>query len=110
MRDALTVIAMIRDHDKYHTDQILVAGLEGSGQVAAAAVAQAKSVVAQGVIATGGFRFGSLKDVWDVNFVPGAVKYGDVPALLALCAPVSLKVLDEAKPGEVEFVLGSLGQ
>lgn len=110
VRDALSVIAMIRDHDKYHTDQILVAGLEGAGQVAAATVAQAKSVVDQGVVATGGFRFGSLKEVWDVNFVPGAVKYGDVPALLTLCAPVSLKVLDEAKGGEVEFVLGSLGR
>jgi hypothetical protein len=32
-----------------------------------------------------GFRFANLTSFWDVNFVPGAVKYGDVEALQRLC-------------------------
>ncbi|MEZ0387785.1 MAG: acetylxylan esterase [Verrucomicrobium sp.] len=95
VRDALTVIAMIRDHDKYHTDKIVVAGLEGQGPVAAATIAEARDVVGKGVIATAGFRFASLQNVWDLNFVPGAVKYGDVPALISQCAPVELVVHGE---------------
>jgi hypothetical protein len=35
---------------------------------------------------TGGFRFASLRAFDDVDFYPGAVKYGDVPALIALAA------------------------
>jgi hypothetical protein len=31
-----------------------------------------------------------------VNLLPGAVKYGDVPALLALCAPTKLAVAGES--------------
>src|SRR5262249_61010615 len=33
------------------------------------------------------FRFENIKDVTDENLLPGAVKYGGVPAFLALCAP-----------------------
>jgi hypothetical protein len=41
-------------------------------------------------IGTGGFRFASLTDAYDPMLLPGAVKYGDVPGLLALIAPSSL--------------------
>ena len=33
-----------------------------------------------------GFRFASLTEFDDAQFLPGAVKYGDVPGLLALSA------------------------
>ncbi|MCA9063260.1 MAG: acetylxylan esterase, partial [Planctomycetaceae bacterium] len=36
---------------------------------------------------TGGFRFDDLADWKDARFLPGAVKYGDLPTLLALSAP-----------------------
>lgn len=32
-----------------------------------------------------------------MNFLPGAVKYGDVPALLSLCAPVKTAIIGETK-------------
>ena len=32
------------------------------------------------------FRFESIKEVTDENLLPGAVKFGGVPAFLALCA------------------------
>jgi hypothetical protein len=44
---------------------------------------------------TGGFRFASLTNVWDVNFVPGGAKYGDVPGLLALCTATPTVVAGE---------------
>jgi hypothetical protein len=44
---------------------------------------------------TAGFRFASITKIRDVNLLPGAVKYGDVPALLALCASVPATVAGE---------------
>jgi hypothetical protein len=39
------------------------------------------------VIDTGGFRFGKVAEIHDVNFLPGGAKYFDLPGLLALGAP-----------------------
>jgi dienelactone hydrolase len=97
VRDVMASIAMIRDNDKYRTETIYVAGVEGAGPIAAAAVGVAQSKVNQLFVDTEGFRFAKLNDVWDMNFVPGAVKYGDVPALLSLCAPVKTTVVNETK-------------
>jgi hypothetical protein len=97
VRDVLANIAMIRDNDKYRTETLYVAGVEGAGPVAAAAVGIAQSQVNQLFVDTEGFRFAKLDDVWDANFVPGAVKYGDVPALLSLCSPVKTTVVNETE-------------
>ena len=97
VRDVLTNIAMIRDNDKYRTETLVVAGVDGAGPIAAAAVSLAKSKVNQLYVDTQGFRFAKLTSVWDTNFVPGAVKYGDLPALLSLCAPVKTYVVNETK-------------
>jgi hypothetical protein len=52
-------------------------------------------------IDTGGFRFANLPSYRDVNFLPGALKYGDLPSLLALSAPKRLWI-----GGETEESLG----
>jgi hypothetical protein len=46
-------------------------------------------------IDTGGFRFVDLKSYRDPNFLPGAVKYGDLPALLASCHSYPLWIAGE---------------
>ena len=46
-------------------------------------------------IDTQGFRFAQT-GLHDVNFLPGAVKYGDMPGLLALTAPVPMWLAGEA--------------
>ena len=97
VRDALTLIAEIRDNSKPSARRLLVAGLEGAGVIAAAATALATDEVDQLVCDTGGFRFARLDNAWDVNFLPGAVKYGDVPAMLALCAPVKTTIIGETR-------------
>ena len=45
---------------------------------------QARGGVDRAAIDTAGFRFANLKSVWDVNLLPGVVKYGDLPGLLSL--------------------------
>ena len=45
-----------------------------------------------------GFRFGDITEIRDVNLLVGAVKYGDVPALLALCAPTPLTISEATPP------------
>ena len=45
-----------------------------------------------------GFRFGDITEIRDVNLLPGAAKYGDVPALLALCAPTPLTISEATPP------------
>jgi len=108
VRDALTVIALVRDHESYDTQKILIAGVEGAGPIAAAAAALASSAVGGTVIAPEGFRFASLTDVWDVNFIPGGAKYGDLEGLVSLCPPGSVKVLDKTGEAAVEAVTDAL--
>jgi hypothetical protein len=49
-------------------------------------------------IDTAGFRFCELRSWRDPAFLPGAVKYGDLPAMLALSAPQPLWIGGEPKP------------
>jgi dienelactone hydrolase len=94
VRDALTMIAMIRDNERHHTERIIVHGLDGAGIIAAAATALARDAVSELHVRTDGFRFAKLTDVWDADFLPGAVKYGDVTGVLSLCAPVKMTLQD----------------
>jgi len=101
VRDALSLIGEIRDDKTHRADHIRVAGVEGAGVIAAAATALAPTAVRRLACDTGGFRFAQLDNVWDVNFVPGGAKYGDVPALLALCAPIKTTVVGETRGSAV---------
>lgn len=97
VRDVLALLGAIRDDTTHRAERIRVAGVEGAGVIAVATTALAPDVVQQLACDTAGFRFARLADVWDVNFVPGGAKYGDVPALLALCAPVPTTVVGETR-------------
>lgn len=89
VHDVLTLISFIRndDHAPKHLHLI---GVNGAGPIAAAARAIAGKQIDKAAIDTQGFRFADLNSYRDPNFVPGAVKYGDLPALLALSAPNAL--------------------
>jgi hypothetical protein len=91
VHDVMTSVAAIqRQQAKSGPVKIILVGTDGAGVVAAAAAAVMKDKFAGAVIDTEGFRFASLQDQWSPLFVPGAVKYGDVPALL--------KASDSLKP------------
>lgn len=95
VHDAMASIAAIREATKSKPAKIIVVGSGGAGVVAAATAAVAKDAVAGLVVDTEGFRFASLDDPWHPMFVPGAVKYGDVPGLLKVSAALKPVVLGE---------------
>lgn len=97
VHDVMSVVAMMKNHPDKRPEKIFLAGSDGFGAIAAAAGVMLKDTIAGAAIDTEGFRFASLTDVWDPMFVPGAVKYGDVPALLKLIAPVKVTALGEDK-------------
>jgi hypothetical protein len=98
VQDVLTVVRFVQ-LDEHAAKTIHLIGLgKVAGPIAAAARAQAGEAITRAAIDTGGFRFASLEKTSDVMFVPGAVKYNDVPGLLALNAPGKLWVAGE--PGE----------
>ena len=85
VHDILTLIALARD-EAWQVREVHLVGLNGAGPWVAAAAAQAGEAINRVAVDTQGFRFTDLTSYRDVNFLPGAVKYGDLPALLALCA------------------------
>lgn len=96
VHDILSLIAFCR-FSKYEPDAVHVVGTgKVGGALAAAAAAQAGKAVDKLAVATGGFRFGSITEIRDPMLVPGAVRYGDIPGLLALNAPRTLWLGGEA--------------
>jgi hypothetical protein len=90
VNDVLTLVRFVQT-DQHEPKKIHLIGLgKTAGTIAAAARAQAGDAIDKAAINTDGFRFESLEKVTDPMFLPGAVKYGDVPALLALGAPGKL--------------------
>ncbi len=92
--DLLTVIAAA-SRDEQDELPILLLGDQGSAAWSVPAAAIAGSQVDQAILVTNGFRYEQIRDFKDPNFVPGAVKYGDIPALIALRAPHSTVVIGE---------------
>ncbi len=95
VHDVLTLISFVKN-DEHAAQQVHLAGVHGAGPIAAAARAIAGPQVDKAAIDTQGFRFTSLRSYRDPNFLPGVVKYGDLPAVLALSAPHALYVAGEA--------------
>lgn len=81
------------------TNAVDLLGGKGAGHLAAAAVALSRGRVNRAAIDTNGFRFSKLTDVYDVDFQPGAGRYGDVPGLLALAAPTKIRLAGERENG-----------
>ena len=98
VHDILSLVRYLRQHETKRRKLTLV-GLGGAGHWVAAARAQAREDVDGAVIDTRGFRFGKILDVRDVDFLPGAAKYGDLPAIITLGAPGRLLLAGEGNGG-----------
>ncbi len=96
VHDVLTIVASLRDEEEKPL-RIDLVGVEGAGPLVAAACPLAREVLHGAAIDTGGFRFGKVSDLHDVNFLPGGAKYGDVPGMLSLAAPMKLWIAGEGK-------------
>jgi hypothetical protein len=89
VHDLLTLISFIKN-DEHAPKRINLLGVNGGGPIVAGGRALVGTVVHRAALDTQGFRFADLKSYRDPNFLPGAVKYGDLPSLLALSAPGAL--------------------
>jgi hypothetical protein len=94
VHDVLTLIRFAQSHS-FAPERVDLMGLGGAGAWVAAACAQAGDAVDSVALDTEGFRFATLTSYDDPRFLPGAVKYGDVPGLLSLCAPHDLWLAGE---------------
>jgi hypothetical protein len=111
VNDVLTLIRFVQT-DQHEAKKIHLIGLgKTAGPIAVAARAQAGEAIDKAAINADGFRFESLDRVTDPMFLPGAVKYGDVPALLALGAPGHLWVVgNDAELKTVKDAYAAAGQ
>jgi hypothetical protein len=94
VHDILSVVAMLR-HGDAKAEKVDLVGLGGAGHWVAAACAQAGMAVDRAAVDTGGFRFAALQAIDDPDFLPGGAKYGDLPGMFALCAPMPLWLAGE---------------
>ena len=89
--DVMTAVHFLRTAkigDHPNPTSVALVGLGDIGPIAVAARAVAGKAIDKAAIQTNGFRFASLKDYRDVNFLPGGSKYLDIPGMLAV-APTS---------------------
>jgi dienelactone hydrolase len=94
VHDLLTLVSFVAA-DEHAPREVILVGAGGAGPWAAAARAQAGGAVARALIDTRGFRFAGLPSYRDPDFLPGALKYGDLPGMLSLSAPHALWVAGE---------------
>jgi hypothetical protein len=94
VRDILTLVAFARGK-MIGAEQVDVVGLGGAGHWVAAARAIAGPAIDRAAIDTAGFRFANLTATDDPDFLPGAVKYNDLPGMIALSAPHRFWVMGE---------------
>ncbi len=94
VHDILTMTSSTKFHEQT-PEHVHLVGVNGAGIHVAAACVIAGKAVSSAAVDTAGYRFATITQIRDVNLLPGAVKYGDVPAILALCPPTKLAVAGE---------------
>ena len=92
--DVLAAVSFIRHYEAKPEHVHVVATGEAAAWVAIAR-AVAPAAFDRAALAPLGFRFASVEQFDDPNFVPGSVKYGDLPALLAVAAGGELLLADK---------------
>jgi hypothetical protein len=104
VQDVLTAIRFARSRGG-REGRVLLVGTGPAAAWAAGARALASAEVDRAALDVEGYRFGAADRIDSPDFLPGAVKYGDVPALVALSAPGDLWVRDrEGARNELDFV------
>jgi hypothetical protein len=88
VHDILTAVAYAKGHEK--TKTVHLVGWDRAGPWAGIARGLCGDAVAKAAIDVNGFRFDKVFTVSDEMMLPGAVKYGGLPAMLALGAPAPL--------------------
>ncbi len=95
VRDLLTLISFARN--SLNAERVDMIGLNGAGHWVAAARAIAGDEIDRAAIDTGGFRFANITTFDNPDFLPGGVKYNDLPGMVSLSAPNALWLAGEGK-------------
>ena len=84
-----------------------IIALDGTGPIAAVALAVFPEKIEKAVVNTGGFRFGKVLDLQSPNFLPAAAKYGDLPGAITLAKrnAARLLVMGENDRDPMEWLL-----
>jgi dienelactone hydrolase len=85
VHDVLTLLSFIKNNELHPPKRIHLLGVHNGGVLATAACAQSGIAIDRFAVYIDDFRFGDKANIRDVDFVPGAVKYGGLPGLAALC-------------------------
>ncbi len=91
------LMAVIGHAHQQGAKTISLLGTSGSAAWTTSAAALAGPLLDRVLIESDGFRFANVKDYRDVNFVPGAVKYGDLPTLMALRSPHPIAIVGDSQ-------------
>ena len=83
VHDVMSLISWVSGFEEEKPQEVMVIAKGGIEPVALAALSQVNGVKNVTLEKTK-FRFANLKSYRDPNFLPGAVKYGDLPALMKL--------------------------
>jgi hypothetical protein len=83
VHDLLTAVAWVRGWN--HGGQVRLIAFDGAGPQGLIARALCRDVIASAAIDLGGFDFDQVHETGDANLLPGALKYGGVYAMIALC-------------------------
>jgi hypothetical protein len=102
-QDVLSAIRYAR-HSIGPGGRVLLVASGPAAAWAAGARALAGTEVDVAVLVLDGFRYGAVDRIDSPDFLPGAAKYGDVPALLALAAPGDMW-LDETATARTDLAI-----
>ncbi len=83
VHDVMSLISWVSGFEEEKPQEVMVVAVGGIEPVALAALSQINGVKSI-TLENYRFRFADLKSYRDPNFLPGAVKYGDLPALMKL--------------------------
>jgi dienelactone hydrolase len=92
VNDVMTLVQFAKGRG---AKEIVLLGNDAAAAWSAAACAQSGGLVTKLALSPGDFRFANSTEIRDPNLRPGAVKYGDLQGLLALCAPAPLGIFGE---------------
>jgi dienelactone hydrolase len=84
VHDLLSVIKMVQTNPDYKTEKLALAAGPGGTALTAAVAAMAGDTLTACSYDESSFSFSKIASIYDVNFLPGALKYGDIPALTRL--------------------------
>jgi hypothetical protein len=96
VHDVMTLISFVQS-DEHAPTKVRLAGVGGGAPIVAAANVLSENAVDAAALDSVDFRFVNVQSYRDLDFVPGAVKYGDLPSLLALAAPRPLWIANDGE-------------